>query len=65
MKLTTTDIALRIATGIRADKVELLSGVHAARIRQWLEQHHRPTRIPCPDAVEWREVFEIRCFQSD
>jgi alpha-ketoglutarate-dependent taurine dioxygenase len=36
--LATTDITPRIATQIRADKETLLSGVHAAAIRELLEQ---------------------------
>jgi len=38
MTLTTRDITPRIATEIRADKATLLSGVHAAKIRELLEQ---------------------------
>ncbi len=38
MTLTTTDLTPRIATEIRADKAALLSGVHASRIRELLEQ---------------------------
>jgi alpha-ketoglutarate-dependent taurine dioxygenase len=36
--LTTRDLAPRIATEVRADKRELLSGVHAAALRELLEQ---------------------------
>ena len=38
MTLTTRDLAPRIATEIRADKKTLLSGEHAARMRELLEQ---------------------------
>ncbi len=38
MPLTTRDLTPRIATEIRADKAELLSGEHASRIRELLEQ---------------------------
>jgi alpha-ketoglutarate-dependent taurine dioxygenase len=36
--LTTRDLTPRIATEVRADKRELLSGVHAAALRELLEQ---------------------------
>lgn len=38
MTLTVRDIAPRIATDIRADKETLLTGVHATKIRELLEQ---------------------------
>jgi alpha-ketoglutarate-dependent taurine dioxygenase len=38
MTLTTRDLTPRIATEIRADKVTLLSGAHASKIRELLEQ---------------------------
>jgi alpha-ketoglutarate-dependent taurine dioxygenase len=38
MTLTTTDLTPRIATEIRADRQTLLSGEHAARIRELLER---------------------------
>jgi alpha-ketoglutarate-dependent taurine dioxygenase len=38
MTLTTRDLTPRIATEIRADKAALLSGVHASKIRELLEQ---------------------------
>jgi alpha-ketoglutarate-dependent taurine dioxygenase len=38
MSLMTRDIAPRIASQIHADKAQLLSGIHAAQIRELLEQ---------------------------
>jgi alpha-ketoglutarate-dependent taurine dioxygenase len=38
MTLTIRDITPRIASEIRADKKDLLSGTHAAKIRQLLEE---------------------------
>ncbi|MGH8517495.1 MAG: TauD/TfdA dioxygenase family protein [Panacagrimonas sp.] len=38
MSFTTTDLSPRIATAIHADKAALLSGEHAAKIRELLEQ---------------------------